>query len=517
MSRPHPVLLALAADRPPESVPTRDDGLLASALDHAMQGLLWSWVRDHEPAYSERARLAGTDLATRQRHHRLWSTLAEVRDRCAAIGVDVATIKGVTTEARWYRRPGERPSGDVDVLVAPDGVARGEVLRVLDPGHPLVGDLGDLVRSGSVQAVTLDLGGVAVDVHFDLLKLGYPMRSPETVWEHTVSFVCPDGATVRVLAPEAALVHLLVHANKDSFPRLLGYADVARIAGHDLDWDLVVRLLAREGLEDVAACALARVQGTLGLARGPLGAARVAAPPRVARGLARADDAARQRGDEPLTTPGGAPVPGAWSGDRRHPLGGADRAARPGGGRAPVRRRPRVVPRSARCGPVADDRRAGPVVAGATGAAPDRCRRRASMAWPRPGCCAARLAGGPLWLDVAGTSMGWSIPDGARVRVVAADRPRSGQVWAFCAPEGAIVVHRARRVGRDGTVFQGDACVAADPPAAADRLVGRVIEVSVAGGTLRWGRWAGALQRVPRAAVARTVRVARGVRAGAGG
>ena len=39
---------------------------------------------------------------------------------------------------------------------------------------------------------------------------------------------------------------------------------------------------------------------------------------------------------------------------------------------------------------------------------------------------------GTLWIDTIGNSMGRAIPAGARVRVVAASRPRRGEVWAMC-------------------------------------------------------------------------------------
>ena len=76
MARPHPALRDLAAGRTPAGIGAVDDGLFASAVDHGMHGLLWSWVRDHEPRYPERARLAGLDAATRQRHQRLGEAFA---------------------------------------------------------------------------------------------------------------------------------------------------------------------------------------------------------------------------------------------------------------------------------------------------------------------------------------------------------------------------------------------------------------------------------------------------------
>ena len=69
-----------------------------------------------------------------------------------------------------------------------------------------------------------------------------------------------------MLDPTTALVHALVHLNKDRFQRLLGYADVARIAGSgDVDWDRFARFAEHEGLTVPTACTLAVVLDQLSL------------------------------------------------------------------------------------------------------------------------------------------------------------------------------------------------------------------------------------------------------------
>ena len=112
--------------------------------------------------------------------------------------------------------------------------------------------------------------------------------------------------------------------------------------------------------------------------------------------------------------------------------------------------------------------------------------------------------------------MGWSIPDGSRVLVEPGERPRAGEVWAFCDPHGTVVVHRARRpTSAVHWRFQGDACVHTDPPTTADQLVGRVVAVRRGDrrlAPLRWGRGAGLVQRAPRMAVATGARASRRLR-----
>lgn len=522
MARPHPVLVPLASGRSPGPIAAADDGLLRSALDHGMHGLLWTWVREHAPDYRERVRLASIDAATRRHHDRLWATLAAVRDRLATLDVEVMALKGVTAEARWYTRPGERPTSDVDVLVrGPRDGRAGDIVRLLDPGYALGAVVDDLVRAGVLQSVDLRVDGVPVDLHFDLLKLGYPMRDLDAVWRGASCVTGPDGTTVPVLGEEAALVHFLVHANKDSFPRLVAYADVVRVAGRDdLDWDVVGRILRDEGLDDVAACALTTIaravdvpvdrwperrglrtrlwhvtwpeRATLLGTAGPARSRRQEALPFLVRGRVR--DALRAAARVLLPPRVAvhqryADVPGPYVvrlARGRLRTARARRAALGG----------RQLP-----GPSATDVAAGSGIDGTTKA---RLLR-------------ARLAHEPVWLVVSGRSMGRSIPDGCRVRVVTAASPRRGEVWAVCAPDGAMVVHRVRRATGGGWVLHGDACARADAPVDDDRLIGKVVAVDPTRDAWRWGAGAGAVQRAPRVAVARVVRTARRVRVRARG
>lgn len=267
MAAPHPALVALASGAEPGTI--RDPGaLLASALDHRMTGLLFTWARtrtDTDPVWLEA--LEQEDLANRVWHQRLWRTLSVVAGDLAAIGVEVAAIKGVTCEARWYGRLGERPCADVDLLVAPADSRRAEeILSVLDPGHPLRSVITELVGRGRLQAIAVQVEGVSVDVHFDLLQLGIPFRHGEEAWRRTLPFPLPGGGSVPVLDAETTLVELLVNLHRDRFHHLLGFVDIARIlCSEDLDWELVHGIVRAEGLDVPALLALEAVCTTLGI------------------------------------------------------------------------------------------------------------------------------------------------------------------------------------------------------------------------------------------------------------
>jgi hypothetical protein len=85
--------------------------------------------------------------------------------------------------------------------------------------------------------------------------------------------------------------------------------------------------------------------------------------------------------------------------------------------------------------------------------------------------------GREVWLRVDGDSMRPTIEPPAEVRVVARDRPRVGEVWAFVGAGGRVVVHRCERRTPAGYVFHGDGRVAADPITAPDLLIGRAVAV----------------------------------------
>ncbi len=101
-----------------------------------------------------------------------------------------------------------------------------------------------------------------------------------------------------------------------------------------------------------------------------------------------------------------------------------------------------------------------------------------------------RLVTAPLWLPVAGSSMGRAIPTGARVLVESRPAPRRGEVWAFCTETGAVYVHRFLRRAGDQLWFRGDANSEVDVPIPAGLLVGRVVVTEVDGRGRRLGRLA---------------------------
>lgn len=248
MSRPLTSLVHLAAGRPAQPEP----GIVASAVEHRMGGLLLSAWHDGLIGLSgaEATDLIASDLTAETRHRTLWAVLEGAVSVLRQVEIDSVAIKGVVNEARWYRRIGERPCADVDLVLAPHCIDRvGEVLARLAPGYARTEEATALVRRRQLQHVHFAIDGVMVDLHLDPLKLGMWTRQAEKWWNPGSVIMSPGGVPITVLTPEMALVSAVTHLNKDRFAYLGAYAEVARIAGDpSLDWEWTARFVAGEGL-----------------------------------------------------------------------------------------------------------------------------------------------------------------------------------------------------------------------------------------------------------------------------
>ena len=267
VSRPHSTLLEVARGGVTYPIYV-DKELLDSAIEHRMAGLLQSAIVAGSVLAAPEVlkELERHDLETWARHQVLIDELGRVKDILDRAGIEFMILKGVTAEARWYRRPGERPSWDLDVLLEPKAIAHlDEVLEMLQPGHVLLGSSAMLATKGYLQSVNVFFGRVVVDLHTDIFKLGVKTRSNDLVWDTVTTVDLKAAGELRVPSASVALVHFLTHLNRDRFNRLLGLVDVARVLEDPaLDWRLVDQLVRAEGLEVVAMSGLRVVENTLG-------------------------------------------------------------------------------------------------------------------------------------------------------------------------------------------------------------------------------------------------------------
>ena len=269
MASPHPEVLRLARG---ESVRVSLDAeaFVRSAFEHRLGGLLWTAIEAGEieqlpTTLHQRAAIA--DLRVAAHHHALWDGLVRLEDELRSIGVTPVSLKGVTSEARWYDRIGERPCSDIDIWLRPDDHTRLDaVLDMFQLASDVKKMILRLVDRRQLQHVDVLWGGVSVDLHFDPMKLGIWTRSADEILERCVFLDGVKGCRSTVLSAEDALVLFLLHLNKDRFAYLGAAGDVKRVMEREeLDWDTIHRLVSAEGLDVPVYQSLAAVAAVLGM------------------------------------------------------------------------------------------------------------------------------------------------------------------------------------------------------------------------------------------------------------
>jgi len=233
------ILLSLAAGRDPGSVVLDEHAgprLVVAAVGHGLLGLLDSAVQARQLELSREAHrlLAAEALHAEAHRRRLLDGVDHVLAAAAAAGIEVAFFKGLPAETRWYRHELERPCTDLDVFVPPHAVdALDDLVHRLDPRHPMVGRVVELVDRHGIQSIeVIDDARVAVDIHVDPFKIDIPFGDLDGVWTRT-ALVPAGGRQVRALGGADSLVQFLLHLNRDGFSHLRGFADVARLITAD--------------------------------------------------------------------------------------------------------------------------------------------------------------------------------------------------------------------------------------------------------------------------------------------
>lgn len=251
MSPPHPALLQLAAGADVGPV-ADEDAFLRSIHEHRMIASVLQARERGLVALSPEATtaLVVEDLSERKLHLRMWVALGRIQDELRRLGAEVAVLKGIATEARWYEAIGQRTCTDLDLLLAPGSSKQAAaVVAALDPDRGCSAAIDWLVPRRLLQHVDLRFDDLAVDLHFDPLKIGLPTKQMEAVWASTEVLDTPQGS-IRVLSPEVELVLLLLHLNKDGFALLGPFLDIQRLLQRaSLDWDRTREFVRNEGLD----------------------------------------------------------------------------------------------------------------------------------------------------------------------------------------------------------------------------------------------------------------------------
>lgn len=268
MARPHPLLIDLVAGRP-LSEPI-DPGIVTSAFEHRVGGLVKTAVDLGARASEDAIRMLDhSDISAWARNRVVAEAMVEMTKVANNLGIDIAFIKGVTIEARWYGRLGERPTWDLDAVLAPWHRHRAtELVAALQPTHSMLPHLQSILKKDRLQSIDLGYRSLPVDLHLDPLKFELAAsRYPERIWDGLQTLDLEQGS-VRVFDPAASLFLAVLSVNKDRFRHLIGHSDLVRIqTDPSTDIARCESLAKGEGMQVPLGATLAAVWSDLGMGR----------------------------------------------------------------------------------------------------------------------------------------------------------------------------------------------------------------------------------------------------------
>jgi hypothetical protein len=188
-------------------------GLLAAALPHGVAPYLFPAVARTPGVPPEVLAAWRTAAFVAARHGvRMECATAAVYRALGATGIPVVALKGAFLAERLYDEPGQRPSGDIDVLIPRDCVTR--ACAALSPlGYAPHG-------VADANPVTKDLplyhseGGPPVELHWQLTGRQSGLTGDvdiDAFWA-AAREARVAGVTVQVPSAEDQLLHLCLHA-----------------------------------------------------------------------------------------------------------------------------------------------------------------------------------------------------------------------------------------------------------------------------------------------------------------
>jgi hypothetical protein len=215
---------------------------LADAADHHGVGPLlhcaFERICPDVPPAEIRARLRGLYRESAARGLVLSVALLAAQRALRAEGVAALALKGPMVAARLYPDPALRPFSDIDVLVRRADVPA--ALRALAQlGYKLDRRLARL-PVGTLLALSTEVlvrgpEGVALDLHWEVARRGYPFRFDPELLFGRVRTSRLDGWELPDLESDALLVFLCMHGTKHAWSRLMWVGDVARLARAGFD------------------------------------------------------------------------------------------------------------------------------------------------------------------------------------------------------------------------------------------------------------------------------------------
>lgn len=185
-------------------------------------------------------------------------TLAETLDAAA---MPWAVVKGPAVAGSLYPDPLLRQYVDLDVLVSRHDMAAAVALlegtgaRLLDRNWPLI------AASGCGELTLRMSRGSVLDLHWTVVndrRQRATLRVPTGDLLHATRMLDMTGTPFPALLREEQLIHLAVHAFVSGGRRLAWLTDVALAAGDGPDWDRVLVLARRWGVQGAVGAILQR-------------------------------------------------------------------------------------------------------------------------------------------------------------------------------------------------------------------------------------------------------------------
>jgi hypothetical protein len=245
-------------ERPKLASPVEWDTLLRLADHHGTSSLLYqalSGLGDVVPS--------ATLASLRERYERnihkslfLARELIRILDCLDTLGIEVIPYKGVALSEVYYGDMALRKSGDIDLFVRKQDVARiKRAVRELQytPRVPISEDAeADYIASGYEWSFDSPAGRNLLELQWALQPRFYAVDfDMDGLFERAIS-VTVAGRRVETPSPEDLLLVLSVHAAKHVWGRLIWLCDIAQILKREnLNWDRVQARAREFGIERI--------------------------------------------------------------------------------------------------------------------------------------------------------------------------------------------------------------------------------------------------------------------------
>lgn len=205
------------------------------------------------PWRAARRRVAVSNMAT-------LAELEALRAMLRALGRQAVVLKGAALIPGAYRGTVDlRPLGDVDLLLRPLDLAH-VVAWLQDRGY----------RPFAPSSTVLSRGPVSFDLHTEVAGSSWVARKahafrldPDRLWRDA-SPLDPGDPSALVLSPLHQRLHLVVHALKHSYSRLIWLVDLA-LALRDAEWTTLLMEARASGAVRPLAYAVTLLDAVLGV------------------------------------------------------------------------------------------------------------------------------------------------------------------------------------------------------------------------------------------------------------